>query len=308
MKALVHIGLPKAGSSSIQEFLKLNREALAGRGVRSAPFQPKFGSQFELGIAALDALGLPPERGMARLVTEVHTPDEARAYARRFTAFLDAGLNHWSEPLYIASSEHLAVWLNRPERVEALDRFLSARFAEVRYLVYLRPQADLVLSGYSERIRRGGSITLEAHLAEGRQAHDHLALVERWENAVGAGRLDVRLLTPATLTDGDLLTDFCAAMGTGVAGLARPPQMHGALQRGDIRFRQWLNRHLRMRRAGGGSNPLYMTALYAGRLLGLRGGAPLVLSPEQRARIEAQYATSNEALRARRFPDRPTLF
>ncbi|MCB1388704.1 MAG: hypothetical protein KDK12_06100 [Rhodobacteraceae bacterium] len=308
MKALIHIGLPKCGSTSIQEFLKLNGEELVRRGIRYAPLEPRFGSQFELGLAALETAGAVLDRDVARLVTGVRNAGDQRAYVRRFDAFLDAGLRSWTEATYVGSSEHLTSWLGRTERVQALDRFLSARFEAVRYVVYLRPQADIVLSGYSEHVRRGGSATLAEHLAQDRDWLDHLALVRRWEGAVGPARLDVRLLTADFLHGADLIADFCAVMSVSPEGLQMPPRMRGALPAGDIRLRRWLNRFLRVRQASGGWNRGYLAALRVGALLRLRGGQPLTLSADARARLEARFAESNEALRAARFPDRVRLF
>lgn len=308
MRALIHIGLPKTGSSSIQEFLRLNRPALCARGIRHAPLDPRFGSQFELGALGLDAAGAVIEAEMARRVLNLRDDAQARDYAARARAFLDAGVAAWTEPLYVGSSEHLAAWIDRPERVRALDGALSARFDEVRYLVYLRPQVELLLSGYSERVLRGGTETLEAHLDKRRGVHDHDRLVRRWEQAVGAERLEVRLLRADFLQDGDLVRDFCAVLGTPPEGLAMPPRVRPSLSAGDIRFRRRLNRFLRLREQGGGDNPRYLVALRLGRLLGLRGGPQLRLTEAQRARIEADYADSNEALRVRRFPQRARLF
>ena len=38
MKAIIHIGTPKSGTTTIQSFLSLNRTALAEQGIRYAPY------------------------------------------------------------------------------------------------------------------------------------------------------------------------------------------------------------------------------------------------------------------------------
>ncbi|MCA2011475.1 hypothetical protein LCM17_08280 [Cereibacter sphaeroides] len=308
MDAVIHIGLPKCGSTSIQGFLALNAEGLAARGIRYAPCDTRFTSQIELGIAALDAVGAGVANAHARRVFQLETPADMRQRAATFAAFLDAGIAQWPEALYVASSEHLAVWLDTPEKIAALDTFLTARFASVRYVVYLRPQSEIVLSNYSEGVHRGSTESFEAYLGHQSGGHNHRALVRRWEKALGEDRLSIRLLTPDFLTDSDLIADYCAQIGTLAQGLTRPPRLNSAMTDGEIRVRRVLNRVLALRKSGGGSNLVYRGALKLAHLLRLTGGAPHELPRGHRAAIEAQYAESNERLRARYFPDRKTLF
>ena len=42
MKAVIHIGMPKSGTSTIQAFLDMNRDALSQRGVLYDRFAPAF--------------------------------------------------------------------------------------------------------------------------------------------------------------------------------------------------------------------------------------------------------------------------
>ena len=79
MKALIHIGLPKAGSSSIQEFLQMNREALAARGIRYARFDDRFGSQFELAATGVVNAGHTIVDEPARLVLGLRSPQDDAA-------------------------------------------------------------------------------------------------------------------------------------------------------------------------------------------------------------------------------------
>jgi hypothetical protein len=308
MKAIIHIGLPKAGSSSIQEFLSINRDALIERGIRHAPYDPSKGSQFELPVTALDLVDKPVPESPPRAILGLHTTADRVRYAQAYTAWLDDGLARWNEPLFVASSEHLQPWLNGAATIGALDSFLSARFTSVRYVLYLRRQADLIVSAYSERVRRGETMAFEAHMERRFKALNLFAIVQRWEKVVSADRLDVRLLAPGTPAGDDLIADFCTVLGTSPDGLTQPRRMNSALSAEQIALRLRLSRWLRVRRPDGRYNPWYFGAL---RLLG-RGlpkpGTRLTLTEDQRQRVEAHFAASNEALRQHRFPDRPTLF
>ena len=308
MKALIHIGLPKAGSSSLQEFLRLNGPALRNRGLRHAPLDPRFGSQFELAAMGRHLTGMGIEDTAARLVLGLTGPQDLAAYAERYRRFLAEGLATWPEPLFVASCEHIHPWLTRPAPIAALHGFLQHRFEGARYVLYLRPQADVLLSAYSERIRRGERPNLQTHLDARLPRLNYSAQVVLWEGVVGADRLDVRLLTPDALTGGDLIADFCALMGTTTDGLQMPRRMNPALSREEIALRRWLNRWLPVRRADGARNPWYQRALRLALALAPKTRTPLTLTDAQRAAIDARVAPWNEALRLHRFPDRAALF
>lgn len=309
MKALIHIGMPKTGSSSIQEFLGLNAAALAERGIRYQRFNDWLGSQFELAATGVVnggwAIRDEPSRQVLRLRT---TEDEAR-YVADYAAFLDARLATWTEPLFVASSEHIQPWLHRRETIQALDSFLCARFDAVRYVIYLRAQDDLLISSYSERIKRGETLTLEEHLAQRIRRLDFNRTVGLWERVLGKERLDVRLMAPGALVDGNLISDFCDVMGTPRAGLEEPGRINTSLSRDETKLRRQLNRWIAVRRRRDGrSNPLYFATLEGLKRLKGCSDAPLTLTQEQRSHIRAYHAESNERLRKRRFPERETLF
>lgn len=309
MKALIHIGMPKTGSSSIQEFLFINREALATRGIRYARFDERFGSQFELAALGRVDAGHSINDDPARLVLRLETLDDDIAYVASYKAFLDDKLATWTEDLFVASSEHIEPWLYNSSMIGALDDFLSVRFKAVRYVVYARAQQDLLVSAYSERIKRGETLTLEQHLSKRIKAVNLDQMVRRWERVVGSDRLEVRLMAPDALVGGDLLSDFCDIMETPREGLAQPGKLNTALSRDEIALRRSLNRWLSVRRRGDGNyNPRYFQVLDWLKRLKKCTDEPLTLTQAQRDQIRTFHAQSNERLRARRFPDRETLF
>lgn len=307
MKALIHIGIPKSGTSSLQAFLGLNRAALQVQGVLHAPFNPAFGSQFEFPVTALEACGalIRPELERRRL--GLGTRAAQANYVAHYTDFLDGLLmDAGAARCFIGSSEHCHAWLKQPEQVAALDQFLSARFSEVRYLVYLRPQDELVTSSYSEAIRRGATHEFPVHLAR-HARHNHWAGLKPWRAVVGS-RLAVRLTSRDALQGGDLLADFCALAGIDSAGLLRPPRVNAALGAGELALRRRLNRLLPVLGRDGHLHPMYQFALCGLGGIARRDTAALVLTAQQRAQVLDQNHASNEKLRRRYFPERPALF
>ena len=307
MRALIHIGIPKSGTSSIQAFLAQNRTALSRQSILYAPFNPEFGSQFEFATTALDACGAVITPDLERRRLGFARPADQSAYVAAYRDWLDRQLATASETRFVASSEHIYAWLTTPAQIEALDAFLTARFSEVRYLVYLRAQDDLILSSYSEAIRRGATHGVTEHLAR-HSRWSHWSRLKHWHQVIGPKRLIVRLTQADALTGGDLLTDFCAVAGIDARGLSRPARVNASLSTGEIALRRLLNRMLPVLAADGRLHPLYRFALRALRpLMRARPDRPR-LTAQDRAAIFARNALSNEKIRKRYFKTRPVLF
>ncbi|KPQ07505.1 MAG: hypothetical protein HLUCCA12_06715 [Rhodobacteraceae bacterium HLUCCA12] len=308
MRALIHIGMPKTGSSTIQSFLKINSIALRKQGIRHDPVNRRFGSQYEIAATGLVRAGGLMRDDVALRVLGLRDAAAQRAYVDAWEARLRDGLRTWSEGLFIGSSEHIHAWLTRPEQISALDDTLQQYFEEVRYLVYLRPQVEMVVSTYSERIRRGDTLDFDAHFNSPLRALNYWKSMRLWAGVVGEDRITPRLLTPDALHGGDLLDDFCAVAGIERTGLKTPARMNTSLSAEAIALRRWLNRFLNVRNRAGKRAKPYKMAL---RLLETRlpkPGTRLQLSDDQRRKILADHAESNEKLRKRYFPDRDMLF
>ena len=307
MKALIHIGIPKSGTSSIQAFLAMNRARLARQDVLYAPFTPAFGSQFEFAVTALQACGQTIAPELERRTLRLRNIDDQQAYVARYAQFLDTVLERSDARLFLGSSEHLHAWLRTPDQIAALDDFLCERFAQVDYLVYLRRPEELVISSYSEAIRRGAKHDFTTHLARNGTVAYWKAL-KPWVQVVGAGRLTVRLVCPDALQDGDLLADFAALAGIELRGMQRPARVNAALSAQEIALRRRLNGVLPVLGRNGGLHWGYRAALLALGSVLARDPGRLHLTAAQHADIRARNAAEIERLCKKLCPEFKALF
>lgn len=257
-------------------------------------------------VTALEACGCEIAPDLERRRLGFRNPNDQRAYVGEYARFLEARLAATELPNFIASSEHIHAWLTTLERIAALDEFLCARFSQVTYLLYLRPQEELVTSSYSEAIRRGARHDFATHLDRHGKI-DHWRSLKRWLEVVGRDRLELRLMTRDALVGGDLLQDFCAVAGINLAGLERPPRVNTSLTQEEIALRRKLNAVLPVQARSGGPNPLYTSALRLLRPL-FPGQGRLRLTGAQVATLRARNHESNEKIRKRFFYHREALF
>jgi len=308
MKAIVHIGAPKTGSSTIQEFLFLNTEALAARGFRFQRNVPGRGSQYEYPLAALATMGrlLPGREEQTRYSsTDLATHQGTGAAVLAEFAASRAG---WSEPVALFSSEHIYPWIIAPEEIAALDLMFAAHFDEVRYILYIRSQDDMIVSEYSEALKRGSNLRLNGLIDQRRTTLIWEPRVRTWEKAVGRARFDLRLFDPTFLADRDLLCDFALACGFTLDGLVTPPRANESLSAAAAECLRMMNDRIPQLLHDGTPNPLHWGVVWNLTNMMPADAPSLALTAEQYARVQGIVGPSNERLRADFFPDRTTLF
>ena len=305
--ALIHIGLPKTGTSAIQSWLRINAAALKSQGVCFEGFGDRLKTpvQHELGfgLMAIGAAGLPVPSAQVRRRTGTQTGASQRQVTEAFAARFRHSLHQCESQTYVISSEWISGWLRERDAIRRFDTEMRRHFGQVTYLVYLRDQIEWVLSSYSQRIRHGGTMTLDAHVQE-MAARDYDKICTDWSAGTDAA-LTVRLMERDFLKDGDLIADFAAHLKVDPTGLASPARSNSALSAGSVRFWQRVNaasagnllekpvRHLR---------GAWCNSALAGR------GRKLALSDSQSRQIALANATTNASLRDKWFPDRPILF
>ena len=311
MRAIIHIGRPKVGSTTLQEFLWENRQELGRRGVLYHRLDPGQSSQFELPIAALtDCDRRIADPHISKLL-RIETLDDQRAYAttmmRRFEE--DLRTHGDGKELYIASTEHAVPYLRNNRQTAAFDTILRRYFDDVTYVIYIRDQLPLYLSSYSEMIKRGRTSAFQPWLDRAMETGelDHLRVLRAWINGVGQDALRVRLLERDALVGGDLIEDFCHSCGISAEGLVRPAPQNLSLSRDATEVLRVLNGLVPSLLPDGRPNPLrrdlveYLLEQFA-------DAPPLAFTRAQAQAVQDCHATGNEKVRALFWPGRPALF
>ena len=262
-KLILHVGLHKTGTSSIQQAI-VGREAdLAAAGWAAPPFLGRKDSAHHIWVKRLreDA-----EKGIDGLVKALEAlPAEQLLF----------------------SSEALAHWLLVPEQAKALGKALRRRF-ETRVVIYLRRQDFLKESVYAQIVKthfRGG--------IDNPGLYD-LAFDRRLRTLDGAfGRRNV---TPRIYRDDapfDAVEDFRVLLG-----LPRTPATSAASTRANVsmprRKVMFLGETVKKGRPHA---EVLATVAQVAQTQAIRDdGIRFLLSPQKRAKLVAKYAKGNEAI------------
>lgn len=304
-RAVVHIGTHKTGSTSIQSFLDLNRDALQARGF-AVP------AMWDTNHQPLALLAYGPGRWdeVCAVWSAMGGVGGGRPDETAWLAYLDqvrAQLGEWAgahvDDTLVLSSETLYSHLFG-EDIDRLGEVLSQIADDVTVIVYVREPLAFRLSLFLTEIilgRHFDPLELEPPVDPG---WERLA---DWER-VFPGRVRVRLFDPVEFVDGSLLRDFCTtAEIPWSADYALPERENESLSWPTARVLNAVNAELPLTLADGSLNPA-RGRLWQRLLASDSGGYRYRPTPEAIAVYREHYAETNEWLRRSFFPEREHLW
>ncbi|MBV8978803.1 MAG: hypothetical protein JOZ13_15635 [Alphaproteobacteria bacterium] len=305
MELILHIGTEKTGTTSIQRFLRVNREALAGQSVLY-PVSP--GNQNHVGLTV--SAQAPSKRGPLRKQLGIRNETDARRYRDELWQKLQAEAAERTYRLAVLSSEHLSSRLLEQDEIAWLRDKLSRLAARIRVVVYIRRQDDFLLSTYSTAVKSGATKPLSWPQERAIQdRYDHWRLLERWANIFGRENIVCRRFERPLLKDGDVVADFLDAAGIEVhADFERPEEVNEALDAESLEFLRLFNAHV-PRFVGKKINPSRDNVVAL--LSRASRGALLTMAEDDLARFMALFHESNAKVAeawfggARRDSDNP---
>ena len=305
---ILHIGLSKTGSSSIQRVLADQRDALQAQGMY----------MFRSPGWAIHAL-LPASLvndpkilwGFHPGTWEGLTPAARIARFREEWAAELAELPGWATRCLI-TAEQIGGLLRADNEVQRLAGALAPFFASVRVVAYLRRQDQHAASAYSQDLRTG--IMNPPGLPAGGPAalpqYDYGNLLDRWARVFGDAAIVGRIFERGALKGGDAVEDFLAIAGVTVPALQDNPDRNSNPSIA-LAGQELLRQAGAIYAAQGNTLPWRDTPAWR-RLTSsitetMPGGGWRPTRAEASAFMD-RFAATNEHARARFFPGRATLF
>jgi hypothetical protein len=310
---LLHIGLSKTGSSSIQRVLADQRPAMRAQGVY-LPTSPGWANHALLPAAAVNDLrilwgyhpgtweGLTPANRIARFVDE---------FAAEMASLPD------DVQRVIITAEQIGGVLRQANEVERLAELLAPWFDPVRVVVYLRRQDRHAVSAYSEWLR--GGVMREPGLPPGgiekHPEYDYGALLDRWAGVFGDAAMVPRIFARDSLRGGDVITDFLALADMKLPVEAEDPhrQSNPSLSLEGQSLLLAAGRRMEERMKARGATDVVWRDTPAWRRLAVALTEAMPGQGWRPSRAEAmefmrRFAATNERARRRFFPSQPSLF
>ena len=214
MKAILHIGTEKTGTTSIQEVLVLNQKHLENNGVF-------------LSLAS----GLPNNRSLVGYSMNFDANDDffchRKILSQKQKETFDADfINNFDNEItslpqncqsVIFSSEHFSSRLKDISEIQRLKALLVKYFDEFNVICYLKPQVELSISHYSTALRIGETRCLENYLQDTLKVdnyyYDYQKIIANWTNVFLEKNTKVQGFNKDLFLNGSLYDDFFSHIG-----------------------------------------------------------------------------------------------
>jgi hypothetical protein len=235
-RVILHIGTEKTATTSLQEFFRLNQEQLSTQGIwypsdESLDYCHR-GGHFPLAASLMEER---PE----------FISKEKYFEAEQLFKQLISDFDLRDEDTLLLSAEHFSSRCSRFDITLTLSQLLAG--LDVKILVYLRPQQEMLISAYSTLIRRGG----KQSLAEARQRwlrphslyFNHLIMLESWLENFSRESVAVRIFQEQVLVEGDIHADVMDYLGIELPSPKYPERLNTPISKELVDFLYLANQH-----------------------------------------------------------------
>lgn len=215
MRLFLHIGAPKCGSTSIQEFISANQVELT-----------------QAGIMPLTVWG---NREHWKLPVATGSNDVRKYWVEEHKIlspieFDSIGKDLWEETEqfvsmaqrsgvygFVASSERLYAQVKSQSDIDYLASKLRVIFSEIFVIFYCRDQAIYARSVWAQLVkgpqRETRSLQRYLQSLDSSSTLNFYKYLCKWRNAFGSGAIKANVLVKENLIQGDLIYDFLSCIG-----------------------------------------------------------------------------------------------
>ena len=304
MRCILHIGTEKTGTTTLQRFLRTNRDRLRRQGLL-VPTAAGIENQSGLAVGSY----LENRRDDLTTQWQVNAEGDIRRFRLRLRDALASEIAGCNAERIVFSSEHLQSRLTAAEEIASLRLFLEAIGAgPVEVVVYLRRPAEILNSLCSTLFRNGHHMPSppgpDHHYLQ--NLCNHRGTIERWRAGFGREAVRPRLYGTRAFVGGSILDDFSAAAGIDTAGLERPAAANRGLSAVAAEILHRVNARMAVRSP---DKPLVPTKDLVAAIDAVHGGGPAYAMPaEAFDRYDEAFAESDEWVRREFFPERESLW
>lgn len=298
---VLHVGMGKTGTSTVQFFLRDYRNELARRDLL-LPRVAGGARHGKVGLYAKDDAVLTSSPEWPRL-----RADDPARFRRRFRRRLLAEVAESGTDRVLLTDEVL--FMQPADALARLRSLTDALAAHTRVVAYLRRQDDHMVSRYQQGVKIGWIQRLSEWVREDMSdLYDYDTRLRLHKRVLAPETLVVRRYEPARFVAGSLVRDFldACAVDLEVTPQTSVPDRNLSLDAETVEFLRLLNLHL-VEADGATPGQIDHRALVP-RLAPAATGPTLSLPRAQLDRWREQWADSDRAVARRHFDDDGPLF
>ena len=203
-KCIIHIGMHKTGSTSIQHSLgELNDGSFYYARIHRSPNQ----SVPVYSIFADDPMTHPLNRSRG------YDENTVQDYVRRTTRNLKRSIRDAGERTLLISGEGIIKL--KPNELKRMRRFLEKQGTEPEIVAYMRPPMAYMTSAFQQHVKSGNLHGLDL----GNFYPRYQNRFEKFDEAFGRDKVRLWKFDPASFHEGSVVRDFCHRLGIDATAL-----------------------------------------------------------------------------------------
>lgn len=212
MKAVIHIGTEKTGSTSIQNFLFENKQILIQEGF----YYPKSLGRIDHRKVSAFCLENNQQDDYFKL-NKLNSLEDIEKFKEQVKIDFNKEMKALPSNIHtvIISSEHLHSRLTSPSEVQNLHDLFSHHFESFDIICYLREQLDTCISFYSTALKSGNPTSFEHHLKNCQPKshyYNYFTLLSLWENCFGHDSIHPSVFEEKEFINHNLIDDFTSKL------------------------------------------------------------------------------------------------
>ena len=251
MKAVIHIGLSKTGTTTIQSFLGKNRELLKRQGFFYPISLGQKCAHYELSAMAFisEMWKLSPlasflgNHTYSDFLRKDFVPQDQQ---KLLAKFVDGIMSHCLHDEHVIFSDEVLAYFTEVE-VKRFKNIFDSFFNDFTIVMYLRRQPECLVSFYNTlaSLSSPWNFADYLNLSEEDSFLAYHKIVKHW-SIFGKDKLKIRVFDKQELHDSDLLSDFAHTVGFGMTGLERVKNVSISIDSACTEFLRLFNVHCPM--------------------------------------------------------------
>lgn len=308
-KLILHIGTEKTGTTTLQEFLDVNRENLVKKGFYFLKSPGKKNNRALPSICMFDEKF--DDFFYSRSIFDI---EEKKKFEKKFLKEINEEIRSIPNFVHtvISSSEHCHSRLTHEEEVLKLKSILSKYFDDIKIVVYLRPQVDVAISLYSTALKSGNAIEFKDFIyercVENSKYYNYFELLTRWDSVFGEGAVIPKIFKKDEFYNEDLLDDFSCILGEDLIGYLDKSiiNQNESIDHFGQCLTKSINKHIPriIRGVGENKDNLKIT----NKIINSSFGKGISLNKEEYIEIQSRFDKSNKLVKEKYFHERDSLF
>ena len=243
MKLILHIGTEKTGTTTIQHFLKINKELLnIDKILVPKSISDNDGNHRWSPVFAYDD---DFDDDFTKKNFSLKLNSRKKLIEEKLIEFKKE-ISNSNSNICIISSEHLSSRLRKIKNITKLKQILDKSFDEISIIIYIRKPISAAISLLSTSIKSGNT-PQGLNLQIFSNYLNNLRIIKNWESVFLKKNIKIKLFEKNDFIDGDLIKDFCALCNIKMSPKFKyPNRFNETLNLPQMKYLRYLNQHFPM--------------------------------------------------------------